>query len=188
MNLYYSRIYILNNRLGQCNCRNNTDSRRCDKCKAGYFDYPRCYECDCHVEGTLTQICDPVTAQCLCKENTMGDRCEYCKPGTFNIEERNPKGCTQCFCFGQTTQCIMSDLYISPVNDIAGDWKLAHAKTNANQSNVQLGFERNDEEGLSLGITGSDDLISPATLTETLYWSAPSSYTGACFFFVVVKL
>lgn len=156
-------------------CRENTDGLRCEKCKAGFFNYPRCDQCDCHEEGSLAQICDPATAQCLCKENTFGDRCEHCKQGTFNLEARNPKGCTPCFCFGQTSQCVMATLYYSPLKDMSGEWRLAHAKSHANQSDISVGFQRDGENTLSLGAESSS---GDNTLSDTIYWSAPATYTG----------
>lgn len=36
--------------------------------------------------------------------------CDVCEPGSFNLDPRNPKGCTKCFCFGTTARCDSSTL------------------------------------------------------------------------------
>ena len=159
---------------GQCLCRENMDDLKCDKCKAGFYAYPKCEECDCHEEGSLQQICDPLNAQCLCKENTQGDRCQDCRHGTFNIEARNGKGCTQCFCFGQATYCRMSDLYyLAERNFNREEWRLAYAKQNNNQSNIKIEISTVDDGSDALKLSHSNSTESP-----TVYWSAPKSYIG----------
>lgn len=52
---------------GQCKCKKSISGRQCDKCVAGYYGFPFCYECVCAANGTTTDICDQNTAQCLCK-------------------------------------------------------------------------------------------------------------------------
>ena len=54
---------------GNCSCRGNIESRRCDSCRSGYFNFPECTECDCEKRGTIDGICDGVTGRCLCKAN-----------------------------------------------------------------------------------------------------------------------
>lgn len=179
LNGTYSQNSICNKITGQCPCKENTDGLRCDKCKAGFYRYPQCDECDCHTDGTSSQICDPETAQCLCKENIIGDRCDFCKPGTFYIENRNPKGCTKCFCFGQTDYCRMSDLFYFPEQNLRSDeWKLSYAKLNSQQSNINLNLAVVDDgEGLKLDLDVDDFSILEA-ITDTVYWDAPANYIG----------
>ena len=38
----------------------------------------------------------------------MGDRCDWCKEHTYNLEEKNPLGCTECYCFDTTDDCQSS--------------------------------------------------------------------------------
>ncbi|CAF0881627.1 unnamed protein product, partial [Brachionus calyciflorus] len=146
---------------GQCLCKQNMDGRKCDKCKAGFYNYPVCNSCDCQEEGSLEQICNPQTGECLCKENIFGDRCENCKPGTFNIESRNSKGCTNCFCFGQTTYCRMSDLYYISHEDL-NEWSLSGLRQNSNLSLV---------DGLKVDFSNHES-------SEPVYWNVPKSYLG----------
>ena len=48
--------------------------------------------------------CD-ATGQCECKENTVGKRCDQCDVKTFDLDESNPKGCKECFCYGHGVSC-----------------------------------------------------------------------------------
>lgn len=45
--------------------------RICDKCAAGFYDYPNCRECSCLIEGAKGQTCD-AKGQCYCKDNFDG--------------------------------------------------------------------------------------------------------------------
>lgn len=38
----------------------------------------------------------------------MGAHCDLCKPGFYNLQEENPLGCTDCFCFGVSDVCESS--------------------------------------------------------------------------------
>lgn len=40
----------------------------------------------------------------------VGRQCGQCKEGTFGLALDNPKGCTECFCFGRTTSCQQAGL------------------------------------------------------------------------------
>lgn len=40
--------------------------------------------------------------------NVQGPSCNECAAGTFSLQAGNPKGCTDCFCFGVTSQCKSS--------------------------------------------------------------------------------
>lgn len=91
---------------GSCRCKNNVVGRKCDKCRAGYSQFPHCERCDCDLRGTTDQICDQYTAECYCKTNVQGSACDVCKEGTFNIQAENEEGCTKCFCFSKTTRYI----------------------------------------------------------------------------------
>lgn len=37
--------------------------------------------------------------------NVEGVHCDRCRPGNFGLDAKNPLGCSQCYCFGATTQC-----------------------------------------------------------------------------------
>ena len=59
----------------------------------------------CNLEHTVWLNCG---VWLLFQENVVGAQCQQCDAGTFYLEERNSKGCTSCFCFGQSTQCYES--------------------------------------------------------------------------------
>lgn len=93
---------------GQCPCREGFAGRQCDRCAPGHYDYPRCKPCNCDLNGSLGE-CDD-SGQCPCKPNVLGRRCNQCDEGTFGLSAENPKGCTECFCFGRSTECRQAGL------------------------------------------------------------------------------
>ncbi len=102
--------------IGQCSCKPNVGGRRCNMCLGGYYSFPSCLPCSCDSRGTTEDICDQSNADCLCKNNVEGPQCAQCKQSTFYLEERNPKGCTTCFCFGTTQLCRSSIYRRTPVS------------------------------------------------------------------------
>uniref|UniRef100_A0A0N4ZLJ9 Laminin subunit alpha n=1 Tax=Parastrongyloides trichosuri TaxID=131310 RepID=A0A0N4ZLJ9_PARTI len=95
---------------GQCLCKDNVGGRKCESCLPGFFRFPYCSECNCDNRGTTPEICNAETAECICKKNVIGGNCNHCKRGTFDLTEKNPDGCSDCFCFGTTDSC-MSSMY-----------------------------------------------------------------------------
>ncbi|XP_029698573.1 laminin subunit alpha-1 isoform X2 [Takifugu rubripes] len=106
---------------GQCVCKEGFAGERCDTCAFGYRDFPQCVRCECDAAGsTNADPCRP----CTCKVNVMGAHCDLCKPGFYNLQEKNPLGCTDCFCFGvsdvcessawSTTQVLHRDAWLLP--------------------------------------------------------------------------
>lgn len=89
----------LNN--GSCICSPNVVGRACDKCQYGFFSFPYCGPCRCDLRGTTLEVCDQEDETCFCKKNVQGRECNQCIDGTYNLQEKNPEGCTKCFCFGQ---------------------------------------------------------------------------------------
>lgn len=67
-------------------------------------------ECNCDSDGSIGIDCS-VSGQCKCKENSMGQRCDQCKPNYFDLDESNPKGCKQCFCYGHGSSCSALEGY-----------------------------------------------------------------------------
>uniref|UniRef100_A0A7N5ZS04 Laminin subunit alpha-1 n=1 Tax=Anabas testudineus TaxID=64144 RepID=A0A7N5ZS04_ANATE len=98
---------------GQCVCKEGFAGRQCDRCAFGYRDFPQCVRCECNLSGsTNTDPCAP----CTCKANVMGAHCDLCKPGFYNLQDENPLGCTDCFCFGVSDVCESSSRSMAQVN------------------------------------------------------------------------
>jgi laminin alpha 3/5 len=112
---------------GACRCKENVVNRQCDRCRAGYSQFPHCERCDCDSRGTTGEICDQYTAECFCKANVQGLACDVCREGTFDIQADNEDGCTKCFCFGKTTRYISHLLLLLHcIYTIAFMWLILH--------------------------------------------------------------
>ncbi|XP_044311344.1 laminin subunit alpha-5 isoform X3 [Varanus komodoensis] len=151
---------------GQCRCKPNIVGRQCDLCAPGYYGYPNCRRCDCHLAGTKESVCDPVTGQCHCKENVEGPKCDQCHLGTFSLDASNPKGCTKCFCFGATDRCHSAEKYRVQFIDMSG-WTLLSGDRQEVPTSVSL-----EEESIHA------DLRNFAGDFQELYWHAPRPYLG----------
>lgn len=66
------------------------------------------------LRGTTLEVCDQDDETCFCKKNVEGRDCSHCAAGTYNLQEKNPEGCTRCFCFGKTTRC--ENAYLRQMN------------------------------------------------------------------------
>ena len=148
---------------GQCPCRNNTSGRQCNKCKHGYYSFPECKPCDCVREGAIEQVCDDVTGDCKCKADVAGTDCSACAQLTFNLEARNPKGCSRCFCFGITNECgSYEQLFYANVSDMnAAHWSLAYSDAKLRLGNNDLVRAAAGSEGIDL-----DYLVNNANLVK----------------------
>ncbi|XP_067635534.1 basement membrane-specific heparan sulfate proteoglycan core protein isoform X4 [Eurosta solidaginis] len=130
---------------GVCmNCAHNTAGEFCERCAPGYagnasggtpYDctpdtgtgIPSPYpppspgnqtQCSyCNRDGTVS--CDG--GYCACKANVVGPYCDQCREGTFGLSARNPDGCEECYCSGQSTTCHSASLYrqLIPVDFIS---------------------------------------------------------------------
>lgn len=158
-----SRDLNCNQNTGQCNCRFSFGGRTCNMCASGYYSYPQCTRCSCNSLGAEKQVCNPENGQCLCKKNVVKPECGSCKSGTFHLEQKNPNGCTMCFCFGITTSCDKSGLRWSEVTTVK-NWNIHNtigvsiSSTTFIKAKVGANRIRNQD--------------------EAIYWSAPSAYLG----------
>ncbi|XP_017881365.1 laminin subunit alpha [Ceratina calcarata] len=157
---------------GSCRCKENVVGRQCDKCEAGYSQFPHCERCDCDTRGTTANICDQYTAECFCKENVQGLACDLCKEGTFNIQESNEEGCTKCFCFGKTTRCTSASLYRTYVSDLT-NWELAFS----NEKGGNMTYLATIPQEFNT-TTIAIDLTENETFENIVYFSAPETYLG----------
>uniref|UniRef100_A0A8D2L172 Laminin subunit alpha-1 n=1 Tax=Varanus komodoensis TaxID=61221 RepID=A0A8D2L172_VARKO len=153
---------------GQCHCKEGYTGEKCDRCTFGYRGYPHCIRCNCSLVGSIND--DPCTEPCLCKENVEGENCNRCKPGFYNLQERNPHGCTECFCFGVSDVCESLPSPISQVSSMAG-WLVTAPYVSRT---VQPQLVQSD--GLhQIRINNNE---AAKILKSPYYWSAPESYLG----------
>ncbi|KAJ8664871.1 hypothetical protein QAD02_006533 [Eretmocerus hayati] len=88
---------------GRCHCKANVESRRCDRCKNGYWNFTElnpdgCQECTCNILGTIdNQGCNQVTGECTCKRYVTGRDCNQCLPEFYGLSEDH-EGCKPCDC------------------------------------------------------------------------------------------
>lgn len=171
-----SPLGVMNNDLqcnlttGNCYCKENVVGRQCDRCQAGYSQFPHCERCDCDLRGTTGDICDQYTAECYCKANVQGLACDVCREGTFDIQATNEDGCTKCFCFGKTTRCTSANLYRTHIMDIT-NWEFVLSTDKSdNLINFSLPYPA-DVNTTTVTIQLPDD-------DNIVYFSAPASYLG----------
>ncbi|KAL3076048.1 hypothetical protein niasHS_013048 [Heterodera schachtii] len=135
---------------GQCKCKPNVIGRKCDRCAAGYYNFPdcikckcglnhqcdekngqclagyyaftECRECDCEQSGTTDDVCKVRTARCLCKKNVIGPRCDQYRPGTFDLRKSDLYGYSECFCV--TDRCRSSNWPIQTLRIPDEAWSL----------------------------------------------------------------
>ncbi|KAG8521110.1 Laminin subunit alpha-1, partial [Galemys pyrenaicus] len=153
---------------GQCSCKEGYGGEKCDRCQIGYKGFPDCVPCSCNATGSTND--DPCSEPCLCKENVEGKECDRCKPGFYNLQERNPQGCTECFCFGVSDVCDSLSWPISQVKDMSG-WlvtDLIHPSKIPSQQHALGG-----QHQISINNT-----VVMQRLTSKYYWSAPRAYLG----------
>ncbi|KAI4905523.1 hypothetical protein NFI96_000700 [Prochilodus magdalenae] len=151
---------------GQCNCKPRIGGRQCSRCVAGYYGFPECKRCSCNMGGVISQICDPNSGQCLCKSNVEGSRCDMCRKGSFHFDPANPKGCTNCFCFGATDQCRSSDKRRGKFVDMRS-WHLMSSDLEEIPSVLN-----------PLSNTVVADIQELPTSVMQLHWVLPQSYLG----------
>lgn len=85
---------------GQCNCKANVIGRRCDQCKAMFYNLSGgnphgCQPCLCNMTGSTSAECDKVSGHCPCKATVTGRQCERCEVGFHTL---NTSGCQPCKC------------------------------------------------------------------------------------------
>ncbi|XP_053315134.1 usherin [Spea bombifrons] len=88
---------------GQCKCKPNVTGLRCDGCILGFKQQnPRgeepCEPCNCSVNGSINQFCNPITGQCKCREDVKGPACDTCIDNYYGLDT---DGCKHCDCYKQ---------------------------------------------------------------------------------------
>uniref|UniRef100_A0A3B3SLY0 Basement membrane-specific heparan sulfate proteoglycan core protein n=1 Tax=Paramormyrops kingsleyae TaxID=1676925 RepID=A0A3B3SLY0_9TELE len=86
---------------GTClRCRPGYGGVVCETCGEGYFGDAvvarNCQPCQCHGNGSLSEVCHHETGQCSCKEHVIGRQCDKCVATTFGVQ--SGRGCIPCNC------------------------------------------------------------------------------------------
>ncbi|XP_059501383.1 laminin subunit alpha-2 isoform X3 [Stegostoma tigrinum] len=90
-----------NSLTGEClHCIEGISGQFCDQCADGFFGDAVvariCRPCDCHVNGSIAELCDKQTGQCQCKHNVAGRQCDHCLSETYYLH--SSRGCIPCNC------------------------------------------------------------------------------------------
>ncbi|XP_017769174.1 PREDICTED: laminin subunit gamma-1-like [Nicrophorus vespilloides] len=157
---------------GKCQCKPGVTGAKCDRCDANHYQFgPNgCKSCGCSIEGSSNNqpSCDPYTGICSCKENVEGKRCKECKPGFFNLDSENDFGCTPCFCYGHSSECVSAPSY--------SKYQLVSAFTKSNER--WKGVDSNNRS-IALQYNGLTQSIGATSLgSEAVYFLAPDRYLG----------
>ncbi|XP_008557031.1 laminin subunit alpha [Microplitis demolitor] len=111
---------------GKCECRQEFTAPDCDSCAYGYFGYPNCRPCECHLGGTDGYHCEAVDGSCPCKQNYAGAYCNLCAEGYYKFPEClpcecNPQGSLNDVCDVVTGNCTCKNNYGGRTCDICED-------------------------------------------------------------------
>uniref|UniRef100_A0A4W3J5Q3 Laminin subunit alpha-2 n=1 Tax=Callorhinchus milii TaxID=7868 RepID=A0A4W3J5Q3_CALMI len=151
---------------GQCHCQEGYAGRRCDRCAFGFRGFPHCVRCNCSLIGSINE--DPCSEPCQCKTNVEGEDCDQCKEGFYNLQERNPEGCTECFCFGVSSLCKSIPWPITQVTDIK-NWRVTDIQGVKSVKPQQDLFD-------GLNQISINNTEARQGLPALYYWTAPDSY------------
>ncbi|XP_078086591.1 usherin [Mustelus asterias] len=85
---------------GQCKCKANVIGIKCERCNFGFkllnsSNSDGCESCDCNINGSENQFCNPYSGQCNCKANSRGFQCDTCMD---NFHGLDVGGCKPCEC------------------------------------------------------------------------------------------
>ncbi|XP_051816710.1 laminin subunit alpha-2 isoform X2 [Acanthochromis polyacanthus] len=86
---------------GQClRCRQGYGGLACNSCAEGYYGdaitAKNCQPCQCHTNGSVSEVCNKETGQCQCRENVVGRQCDECMPQTHGVTTGGV--CVPCHC------------------------------------------------------------------------------------------
>ncbi|KAM5222010.1 laminin subunit alpha-1 [Ctenodactylus gundi] len=86
---------------GEClKCRGHTGGAHCERCAEGFYGdavtAKNCSACDCHENGSLTEMCHQESGLCDCRPHVTGRQCDRCLPGYYGLNTE--LGCRPCNC------------------------------------------------------------------------------------------
>uniref|UniRef100_A0A673MXM5 Laminin subunit alpha-2-like n=1 Tax=Sinocyclocheilus rhinocerous TaxID=307959 RepID=A0A673MXM5_9TELE len=80
-------------------CREGYGGPDCERCADGYFGdaliAKNCQACQCHTNGSLSELCHQETGQCQCRQHVVGRQCDECMSG---LHMQGAQGCVPCHC------------------------------------------------------------------------------------------
>ncbi|XP_038127225.1 laminin subunit alpha-2 isoform X2 [Cyprinodon tularosa] len=167
---------------GCCKCRASFRGEKCDECQIGYRDFPQCIPCECSIAGSDCETCDREkgvcacadrTGKCSCKENVEGHNCDQCKSETFGLSEKNPLGCSKCYCYGLTRSCTEARGLIRMLLTLRPEQTVLPLVDKSNTVEKRTGVSFQHPE-----ILVHAELVA-GTLSEPYYWRLPEQFTGS---------
>ena len=180
---------------GKCDCKPGVVGEKCDQCAANHWNFNTkgCESCECKPEGSLnnTPSCDPATGDCLCKQNVVGKRCDNCEVGHFYIDANNEFGCTQCFCFGHTSDCELSGGYVKSRFDSKGFLKQICKHMFSISESIMSDFSRSkqDWEGYEDGETSEvrHDVVAKTIAIQSIPNAGAANPSNGAYFLAPSK-
>ncbi|KAK6623243.1 hypothetical protein RUM43_009095 [Polyplax serrata] len=151
---------------GVCECKENYVGLKCDECAPGRRNFPDCEPCPCDPRGSLNN--EACVIPCTCKENVEGKYCEKCKYGFFGLSQKNPEGCTKCYCSGITQTCEEANQTIETIKSSLKGWLVADLST----TRTIVPTEDPDTDTMYIG-----NYELPGV--ESYYWLAPPALGGS---------
>ncbi|NWR58462.1 LAMC2 protein, partial [Bucorvus abyssinicus] len=158
---------------GRCSCKPGVMGTKCEQCQPGFESLSEagCQrsrqnpQCECNLAGS-TGGC--LTGHCVCKASTTGEWCERCKQNFYNLDARNPRGCSPCFCYGHSAACVSADNHsiyniTSTFQQGAEGWRGVHESG----SPAQLQWSPRHQ-----------DAFIVARRSEPIYFVAPAKFLG----------
>uniref|UniRef100_A0A8C2PWQ0 Laminin subunit alpha 2 n=1 Tax=Cyprinus carpio TaxID=7962 RepID=A0A8C2PWQ0_CYPCA len=85
---------------GAClRCHEGYGGPDCERCADGFFGdaliAKNCRACQCHSNGSLSELCHQETGQCQCRQHVVGRQCDECMSG---LHMQGAQGCVPCHC------------------------------------------------------------------------------------------
>ncbi|XP_067901794.1 usherin [Heterodontus francisci] len=104
---------------GQCKCKANVIGITCEHCSFGFkllnsSNSDGCESCNCNINGSENQYCNPYSGQCNCKANIRGFQCDICMDNFYGLDAGGCKPCEcesagfvlETMCDSKTGQCV----------------------------------------------------------------------------------
>ena len=136
---------------GQCECNSGSAGLQCDYCETEFYNSSGfCVPCNCHPQGSSSNICDVTTGQCDCVMNTVGVTCDQCSEEFFMTDDYYQDRCTRCICFGRSDDCE-AETNNYQLGGIVSDFKTLCGLSSSNCSNGWQLLTENGEEAASFG-------------------------------------